>query len=168
MDETRAVEGKPHDGTTLSLPSDTDLLITREFAAPARLVFDALTRPEHVRRWWAPRSRGSIVSVELDFRVGGRWRFVMRANRGHEFGFSGRYLEIAAPTRLVYTEAFDAFPDTAATVTVTLTERAGTTTMASLSRYPSQAVRDQVVASGMESGMRESMLQLSEVVASTT
>lgn len=90
----------------------------------------------------------------------------MRSNRGLEVGFSGRYLEIESPTRLVYTEAFDPFPDAVAIVTATLTERDEKTTLSSLTRYPSRAVRDQVVASGMEPGMRESMRQLSEVVAS--
>ncbi|MBK7861424.1 MAG: SRPBCC family protein [Archangiaceae bacterium] len=164
MGETSTAEAEKNDGTTLLLPSDTDILIRRDFAAPAGLVFEALSKPELVKRWWAPRSRGAIVSVEVDFRVGGEWRFVMRTHRGAEVGFSGHYLEIESPTRIVHTEAFDAFPDAVATVTVTLTERAGKTTMESLSRYPSKAVRDQVVASGMESGMRESMRQLSDVV----
>jgi len=155
-----------NDGTTLELPSDTDILITRAFAAPAARVFDALTKPELVRRWWAPQSHGAIVSVEIDCRVGGKWRYVMKTRTGMEVGFSGSFLEIVRPTRLVNTEAFDPFPDAVATVTVTLTERAGMTTMTSHSRYPSRAVRDQVIESGMEHGMRESMVQLTGVVDS--
>lgn len=156
------------DGTTLELPSEREILITRSFQAPAELVFEALTKPEHVRRWWAPRSRGEILQCEIDFRVGGSWRYVMRAKPGFEVGFSGKYLEIEAPTRVVQTEIFDPFPDAAAIVTVQLSERDGRTTLTSRSLYPSQAVRDQVIASGMEDGMRESFRQLTEVVQSLT
>ena len=152
------------DGTTLELPSDREILITRSFDAPARIVFEAFTRPEHVRRWWAPRSRGEMLQCDIDFRVGGAWRFLMRARGGFEVGFSGVFLEIEAPHRVVQTENFDPFPDSPSTVTVLLAERAGTTTLTSRSLYPSKEIRDQVIASGMESGMRESMLQLTELV----
>lgn len=155
-----------HDGTTLELPGDNEIVITRSFAAPARLVFEALTTPELVRRWWAPRSRGEMTACEIDLRVGGSWRFAMRSARGVEVGFSGKYFEIDAPVRMVQSEIFDPFPDFPAMVTVTLTELAGRTTMTSRSVYPSQQVRDMVIASGMEGGMRESMVQLTEVVAS--
>jgi uncharacterized protein YndB with AHSA1/START domain len=155
-----------NDGTTLELPSDRELLITRSFRAPAARVLEALTRPEYVKRWWAPASRGSMVQCDIDFRVGGAWRFVMRTNSGDEVGFSGKYLEIDSPHRVVQTEIFDPFPDSAATVTLTLTEANGRTTMASRSLYPSREVRDMVIASGMEDGMRESMLQLDSVVLS--
>ena len=154
------------DGTVMALHGDDEVVITRTFAAPAALVFEALTTPELVRRWWAPRSRGTIVSVEIDRRVGGAWRYVMRTHDGHEVGFSGRFLEIDAPTRIVNTKVFDPFPDLPATVTVTLSERDGRTTMTSRSRYPSKEVRDMVVATGMEGGMRESMAQLDAVVTS--
>ncbi|APR85012.1 Putative glutathione S-transferase-related transmembrane protein [Minicystis rosea] len=155
-----------NDGTTLELPSDREILITRSFSAPTHLVFEAMTRPEHVKRWWSPRSRGVMLVCDIDLRVGGGYRYVMRTNDGMEVGFSGKYLEIDAPHRVVQTEVFDPFPDSPAMVTVTLTEHAGTTKLASLSRYPSKEVRDMVISTGMESGMRESMLQLSEVVAS--
>jgi uncharacterized protein YndB with AHSA1/START domain len=154
------------DGTTLELPAPCEIRITRTFDAPARIVCAAITRPEHVGRWWAPRSRGEMVSCDIDLRVGGKWRFVMKANHGFVVGFSGEYLELDAPHRIVQTEVFDPFPDAGAVVTVTLDERGGRTTLTSLSRYPSQAIRDQVIASGMEGGMRESYQQLTEVVAS--
>ena len=156
------------DGTTLELPSEREILITRSFPAPADLVFEALTKPEHVRRWWAPRSRGELLRCEIDFRVGGSWRYVMRTTQGVEVGFSGKFMEIEVPTRVVQTEIFDPFPDAAAIVTVRLSERAGYTTLTSRSLYPSQAVRDQVIASGMEGGMRESYRQLTEIVQSLT
>ncbi|HWB74206.1 MAG TPA: SRPBCC family protein [Nannocystaceae bacterium] len=153
------------DGTTLELPSDREILITRSFAAPAAMVFEAITKPEYIRRWWAPRSRGEMLACEVDLRVGGRWRFLMRANNGQEVGFSGEYFSIS-PTEIVQSEIFDPFPDSPARVTVTLTEKGGVTVLTNRSLYPSKEVRDMVVASGMEDGMRESMLQLSDVVAS--
>ncbi len=156
-----------NDGTTLELPTAREILISRSFAAPARLVFEAMTKPEHVKRWWAPASRGvSLVSCDIDFRVGGKWRYVMavRDNPEH-MAFSGEYLEIEAPRRVVQTERFEPLPD-AAQVTVTLTEKDGRTYFTSRSVYPSQEVRDMVIGTGMEQGMRESMLQLTEVVAS--
>lgn len=162
----KTTKSTQNDGTTLELPRDDEILITRSFDAPARLVWQAITKPELVKRWWAPATRGSIVSVDIDCRVGGAWRFVMKANGGDEVGFSGTYLEVQEPTRLVNTEIFDPFPESAAHVTVVLTEVGGKTTMTSRSRYPSAFVRDQVIASGMEGGMRESMVQLSAVVAS--
>jgi uncharacterized protein YndB with AHSA1/START domain len=154
----------PNDGTKLELPSDCEILISRAFNAPARIVFEAMTRPEHIRRWWAPRSRGEMLVCEVDFRVGGAWRYTMRTKGGFEVGFSGKFLEIDAPTRVVQTEIFDPFPDAPSVVTVLLTEAGGTTTLTSRVVYPSKAVRDQVIASGMEDGMRESYRQLTAVI----
>jgi uncharacterized protein YndB with AHSA1/START domain len=152
------------DGTHLELPADDQILITRSFAAPASVVFEAVTRPEHIRRWWAPKSRGEMISCAVDLRVGGEWRFSMRAHSGMVVEFFGTYREIVAPTRIVQTEIFAPFPDVVAVVTLTLTERDGKTTFASRSVYPSKAIRDQVLATGMEDGMRESHRQLTEVV----
>jgi uncharacterized protein YndB with AHSA1/START domain len=157
-----------NDGTTLTLPSDREILITRAFDAPARIVFEALTRPEHVRNWWAPKSRGAMLVCEIDFRVGGAWRYTMRTNDGYEVGFSGTFLEITAPSRVVQTEVFDPFPDAASTVTMELVEKDGKTTMTCRSLYPSAEIRDQVIATGMEDGMRESYRQLTDVVRSLT
>lgn len=154
------------DGTRVELPTDCEIVVTRTFAAPARLVFAAMSKPEHVRRWWAPRTRGEMTECTIDFRVGGAWRYAMRANGGMEVGFSGKYLEIDAPHRIVHTEIFDPFPDVVSVVTTTLVESAGTTSFTCVIRYPSKEVRDQVIATGMESGMRESYRQLDEVVRS--
>jgi uncharacterized protein YndB with AHSA1/START domain len=150
--------GRSNDNTTLELPSDTDILITHSFAAPIEVVYEALTQPQYVRRWWAPKTRGEMLSCEMDVRVGGKWRYVMRANAGFEVGFSGEYREIVAPHRIVCSEI--------SVVTLTLEQQGPVTLLRSLSHYPSKAVRDQVIASGMESGMRESYVQLDEVVAS--
>lgn len=154
------------DGTTLELPSDREILIARTFDAPARIVFEAITRPEHVRRWWAPRTRGEMLTCDVDLRVGGAWRYVMRTTSGMTIGFSGKILELDAPTRIVQTEIFDPFPDAVSVVTVTLTESGGKTRLQSRILYPSKEVREQVISSGMEPGMRESYLQLAELVGS--
>jgi uncharacterized protein YndB with AHSA1/START domain len=164
MPENRS--SSANDGTRVELPSDREILITRSFAAPARIVFEAMSKPEYVRKWWAPQSRGEMLVCEIDFRVGGAWRYVMRANSGFEVGFSGKFLEIVAPTRVVQTEIFDPFPDLGSVVTAELAEYEGATTLTSRCLYPSKEVRDQVLASGMEDGMRESYRQLSAVVSS--
>jgi uncharacterized protein YndB with AHSA1/START domain len=167
MAAASATREQSQDGTTLELPGDREILITRSFDAPARLVFAALTTPEHVRRWWAPRSLGvELVKCEIDLRVGGRWHYVMSHHGEVIPSFYGEFIEIGAPTRLVMTEVYEPFPDGGAHVTVTLTEQGGRTTMTNLSVYPSKEVRDAVIESGMERGMRESMLQLTELVAS--
>ncbi|HEX2734939.1 MAG TPA: SRPBCC family protein [Polyangiaceae bacterium] len=150
--------------TQLQLVGDTDIVITHSFAAPAEVVFEAITDPEHVKRWWAPKSRGEMLICEMDVRVGGKWRHVMRTNSGFEAGFSGEYREIAAPHRIVCTEVFDPFPQVVSLVTVTLEERAGVTTLTNHVSYPSREVRDQVLATGMEHGMRESYRQLHELI----
>ena len=153
------------DGTTLELPSAREILISRVFNAKASIVFEAVTKPEHIRRWWAPRSRGEMLTCEVDFEVGGKWRYTMRASSGFEIGFSGTFLEIQAPTKMVRTEIFDPFPDSVSTGTMLLVESGGQTKMTIRTVYPSQVVRDQVIASGMEDGMRESYRQLTEIIA---
>jgi uncharacterized protein YndB with AHSA1/START domain len=153
------------DATRLELPSEREILISRTFRAPASIVFEAVTKPEHVRHWWAPKSRGEMITCEVDFRVGGKWRYTMRAGRGFEVGFSGTFLEISAPTKVVQTEIFDPFPDAVSTVTMQLAETGAETTLTVRSVYPSREIRDQVIASGMEDGMRESYRQLAAVVA---
>lgn len=159
-------ENRKDDGTKMELVGDAEIRITRSFAAPAHIVFTALHEPRHVRRWWAPSSRGQMTRCDIDLRVGGSWRFEMRTVDGQLVGFHGTYLEIDAPHRVVCTEIFDPFPDAAATVTVTLVESGGRTTMTQSSVYPSREVRDIVIGTGMEDGMRESMAQLTDVVAS--
>lgn len=154
----------PQDGTTLSLPDDREILISRTFDAPRQLVFEAVTRPEHIRRWWAPKSRGEMTACEVDLRVGGAWRFAMRATQGFVVEFYGTYQEIDAPGRIVQTEIFAPFPAVVSVVTLTLTEVDGRTLLQSRSVYPSREIRDQVLGTGMEDGMRESYRQLVEVV----
>ncbi|UQU65665.1 SRPBCC family protein [Couchioplanes caeruleus] len=153
---------------TVTLPADNQILITREFNAPARLVWKAYTTPELIRRWWAGQ-RGTVTSVEVDLRVGGRWRYVMTANPGFEVAFHGEYREIQEPVRLVNTEAFEGIPDpdgNAALVTMTLTEKDGRTAMEMLVEHRDQEGRDAHVNSGMEGGMQEAMDALEELAAS--
>src|SRR5688572_5782943 len=108
----------PNDGTTVELVGEAEIHITRTFNAAASIVFDALHRPENVRRWWSPKSRGEMTVCEIDLRIGGSWRFQMRTMGGDVVGFHGTYLEVDAPRRVVSTEIFDPFPDAGATVTL--------------------------------------------------
>lgn len=152
----------------VTLPADTQILITREFGAPRHLVWRAYTEPDLVKRWWAG-NKGQVTSAEVDLRVGGRWRYVMTANGGFEVAFHGEFREIAAPERLVNTEAFEGVPDpdgTAGLVTVTLTEKDGRTYFEALCDYHDKAIRDMVIDSGMESGMQESYDALERVAVS--
>ena len=113
----------------LELPRDNEILLRREFAASKAHVYLAITTPELVRRWWAPRSRGEMTHCTIDLRVGGRWRYEMRTTTGFVVGFSGEYLEIDGPDRVVCTEVFDLAPDFPSMVTSTLEERGGRTTL---------------------------------------
>ena len=154
--------------TTMKLEGDRTIVIARAFDASARTVFDAITKPELVSRWWAPRSHGTIASCTADVRAGGSYRYVMKATGGQEVAFSGTYREVTPTSRLVYTSRFEGAPPGAgeAVVTVTLEERAGKTHVVHQEVYPSAAVRDAVLATGMEHGMREALEQLATVVQS--
>ena len=151
----------------LTLPTDREILMVREFDAPRDLVFKAYTTPELVKRWWAGR-RGSVTIVEIDLRVGGQWRYVMTANEGFEVAFHGEYREVSAPERLVNTEAFEGIPDpddNAALTTLTLTEKDGRTYFELLVEHKDQAGRDAHLNSGMEAGMQKSYDALERVAA---
>ncbi len=116
-----------------------------------------------MKRWWAG-DRGEVTEAQIDLRIGGRWRWVMTANGGFEVAFSGEYLEIDRPQRLVKTEVFELVPDAEAVSTTTFDESDGTTTMKILARYPSKEHRDAAIASGMEGGLQTSFNQLEELV----
>jgi uncharacterized protein YndB with AHSA1/START domain len=152
----------------VTLPSDTQILVTREFDAPRRLVWRAYTEPELIKRWWAGE-KGNVTSVEVDLRVGGRWRYVMQANGGFEVAFHGEYREIVQPERLVNTEAFEGIPEpdeNAALVTVTLNEKDERTFLEVLIESRNKEGRDAIVNSGMESGMQQSYDALEQVAIS--
>ena len=148
----------------VTLPADDQILITREFDAPRHLVYRAWTTPELVRRWWSGR-RGEMTLVEMDFRVGGAWRYVMIASGGHEVGFHGEYREIVPDERIVWTEVYEGAPEgEPALVTATFTEADGKTTLTLLTEVESMAVRDMIVESGMEVGVQEQMEILDEIL----
>jgi uncharacterized protein YndB with AHSA1/START domain len=152
----------------VTLPADNQILITREFNAPRRLVWKAYTTPDLVKRWWSGQ-KGTVTSADIDLRVGGRWRYVMVADGGFEVAFRGEFREIVPDERLVNTEIFEGIPDAddhAGLVTVTLTEKDGRTFMDMLSEYRDKTDRDAVIDSGMESGMQESMDALEHVAVS--
>jgi uncharacterized protein YndB with AHSA1/START domain len=150
----------------LTTPSDREITITRLFDAPRRLVFDAMTIPEHVRRWWGILDDNHSVTVcEIDLRVGGAWRFVGRGPEGEIPAFYGIYREIAPPERLVYTENFEPFPDAEAIVTQVLTEEGGKTRLTVTSLYPSLDVRDMVLKTGMDKGAALSYNRLDDVAS---
>jgi uncharacterized protein YndB with AHSA1/START domain len=149
----------------VTLPSATQILITREFDAPARLVYRAYTTPELIKRWWAGE-RGEVTSAEVDLRPGGTWRYVMIANAGFEVAFHGEYKEIIAAERIVTTDIFEGMPDAAALTTTTFAEKDGRTVLSMLIEHSSQENRDAHVNSGMEGGMQESMTKLEQVARS--
>lgn len=135
----------------VTLPSDTEILLTREFDAPAPLVYKAMTTPEYVRRWWNCMDHKMPV-CEIDLRVGGAWRFVTVDDSGTEYGFHGVYKEIVEPTRLVHTEIFEMFPTTEVLVTITLEPKGGKTLVKSHTQCPNKETRDGIIQSGMETG----------------
>ena len=152
----------------LTFPSDTQILITREFAAPKHLVYRAVTEPELVKRWWNAK-RGEVTTCEIDLREGGKWRYVMQTPDGFEVAFHGEYREIIPNERVVTTEAFEGAPepdDNATVNTMTLTEQDGRTTLSVLVDCPSPQVRDAIVESGMEAGLQDAYDLLEEVAIS--
>ena len=100
---------------TLSFPSDTELVVSRDFAYPPELVWQASTTPEIVKQWWGIAPRDQFVVCDIDLRVGGSWRYVFRDEQGNEDGFSGRFLELDAPHRSVQTEQYEPMPGSAST-----------------------------------------------------
>jgi uncharacterized protein YndB with AHSA1/START domain len=148
---------------TITTPSDREIRMTRLFNAPRRLVFEAMSKPEHVRRWWGNLDAQHTVPVcEIDFRVGGAWRFVNRFPQG-EATFYGIYREIVPPERTVHTEIFALYPDQESVVTTVLTEENGQTRMTVTVIYPSLVVRDMVIKSGMARGAAISYDRLEDV-----
>ena len=150
---------------TVTLPSDTEILITREFDAPRHLVYKAWTTPELVERWWSGK-QGEMESVEIDLRVGGRWRYVMTTSSGDEIAFNGEYREIVENERLVHTEVFEAMPGDGAINVVTFADADGRTRLELLVQCETKETRDGIIESGMEVGMQEQMDLLEELAVS--
>jgi uncharacterized protein YndB with AHSA1/START domain len=146
----------------VALPSDLEIVMTRTFAAPRELVFEAHTKPEHNTRWWGPRAHDMPV-CEMDFRPGGAWRFVQQAG-GEEYVFHGTYLEIVPPERIKWTFAWEGMPGHPVTETMVLREKDGKTTLTTTSVYASKEDRDGMLQAGMEGGASESFDRLEELL----
>jgi uncharacterized protein YndB with AHSA1/START domain len=148
----------------VTTPTDREVVMTRVFDAPRRLVFDAFSKPELLKKWFGPRGY-SLVVCEVDLKVGGGFRFVLRGPDGKDMGMRGVYREIVPPERSVHTESFDDFPGESQ-VTAVFIEHGGKTTLTVTVLYPSQEVRDAVLQSGMEHGAAESYDKLAELLPS--
>ncbi len=149
----------------VTTPSDREVVLTRVFDAPRRLVFDAFSKPELLKRWFGPRGF-SLVLCEVDLRLGGGFRFVLRSPDGKEMGMRGVYREIVPPERTVHMESFDDYPGVESQVTAVFVEQGGKTTLTATVLYPSKEVRDAVIKSGMEHGAAETYDRLAELLAS--
>jgi uncharacterized protein YndB with AHSA1/START domain len=154
-------------GTTVERTSDRVLVVTRTLNAKARFVYEAWTQPELLQRWWAPRSRGvTLFSCEADVRVGGRYRYVFGRDPKQTMAFSGTYTEVVPAVRVVCTQVFEPMPAAGeAIVTAAFEEKDGKTTLVLTQLFPSKEALDGAVASGMESGMRETFEQLEALVS---
>jgi uncharacterized protein YndB with AHSA1/START domain len=162
MDAKRESEPAPMKSrTTVERKSERELVITRTFDGPARIVFEAWTKPELIKRWWAPKSTGmSLLSCETDVRVGGSYRLVFGHEASKPMAFFGRYIEVTPHSRLVWTNDES---EEGAVTTVTFEEKAGKTLLVMHERYPSKEALDAALA-GMEGGMRETFEQLDELL----
>lgn len=156
---------------TVTLPTDTQILITRGFAAPKHLVYEAFTTPEYIKRWWHAK-RGETTLVEVDLRVGGKWRYVMLTADGEEVGFHGEYREIVPNERIVSTEVYEGIPqvedepEEGTLNTSTFTETDGRTTLTILVEAGSQETRDAIIDSGMEDGLQDALELLEQLAVS--
>jgi uncharacterized protein YndB with AHSA1/START domain len=146
---------------TLTTPSDTEIQMTRVFDAPRELVFEAHSSAEHMKNWWGPR-KYEVVSAEVDFRPGGKWRIVHRGPEGDEHGFRGEFREIVPPERIVWTFEYEGAPGQIAVETLTLEERDGKTTLIARSDAGSKEARDAVLETGMAEGAEETWDRLAE------
>ena len=170
MHATKENEPASMNRTGVERRSDHELVVTRTVNGPARLLFEAWTKPELLKRWWAPCSLGvSLLVCDADVRVGGSYRYVFGRDARHPMAFSGVYTNVTPYSTLVYTQIFEPLRDAGeAIVTVTFDEHRGKTRLVLRELYPSKEALDGAVASGMEHGIRETMEQLDQLVASLT
>lgn len=150
-----------NNGITLTLPSDTEIVMSRVFDAPASLVWEAHSKCEHVKQWWA---RGNEMSCDMDFREGGTYRFIEHAPDGNDYAFRGEYQEIVTGQRIVQTFEFEGMPGAVALETLTFEERDGKTTVTSRADYRTKENRDGMLSSGMETGAAESWNALEQLL----
>jgi uncharacterized protein YndB with AHSA1/START domain len=155
----------------VTLPTDEQILITREFDAPKDLVYKVWTTPELVKRWWSAK-RGQMTVAEIDLRPGGKWRYVMIADEGaFEVAFHGEYREIVPNERIVSTEIYEGAPPMEGTEEGTLntamfSEQDGRTTLTILVQAPNKQVRDAIIESGMEDGLQDALDLVEELATS--
>lgn len=155
----------------ITLPSDTEIVMTYTFDAPRALVYEAMTEVEHIRNWWGPR-RYALIVAESDLRVGGAWRFVERTEDGGgndcgvEHPFKGEWRELSPPERISFTQIYDVppFNESAVLITIVLTETTGKTLMTETMTFDSKEARDGMLQSGMEGGAQESMERLTDLL----
>lgn len=158
----RGTVGNRHGSAVVTTPSDTEILITRQFDAPAALIFRAWTEPDLVKQWWGFET-GKWLVCDVDLRVGGQWRWVVMEG-DMEVAFHGEFREIDAPHRLVATEIYEGAPDAGALNIITLEEVDGVTTLTTLVQHENKEQRDAVIESGMEGGMQVSMNRMEDLV----
>jgi uncharacterized protein YndB with AHSA1/START domain len=151
--------------TTLSLPSDREILMTRKFDAPREVVWEAITDPDLIPQWWGFRRDATEVR-KMDVRPGGQWRYITHTSGGEVIEFHGTYREVVAPEKLVYSFLFGDMPEGDGFVEITLVEKDGVTELRDRGVFPSKEERDAIIASGMEAGARETYERLAELVAS--
>jgi uncharacterized protein YndB with AHSA1/START domain len=163
------MEATGNRSATVTLPTDDQILITREFDAPKHLVYKAWTTPDLVSRWWNAK-RGEVTIAEIDLRVGGTWRYVMVADDGSEVGFHGVYREIVPNERVVSTEVYEGASEAeqgeGTLNTATFEEADGRTTLTILVQAPSKEIRDAIIESGMEDGLQDALDLLEQVAIS--
>ncbi len=165
----------PSKTVDVTLPSDREVRVSRVFNAPARLVFDFHTKPDLLKRWLLGPPGWHMPVCEIDLRVGGRCRYRWRSDDGrNEFGSTGEYREVVAPSRIVHTEVMEGIPTAtpddpsgAAIITMTLVEKAGKTTLTTTMLFPTKEIRDQAVATGMTDGMGQSYDRMEEILRET-
>jgi uncharacterized protein YndB with AHSA1/START domain len=168
MQQARTDESTTRNETIVERTADRELVVTRTFNAPAHIVFDAWTKPELLKRWWAPKSFGvSLFECESELRVGGTYRYAFGRDPKNPEVFSGRYVEVDPPSRLVLTQVYERMSDAGeAVVTATFEESQGRTRLTLHQLFPSKEALEGALASGMEPGMRVTLDQLDALVAS--
>lgn len=150
----------------LELPSDTTIQMARSFNAPKHLLFEAHSKPEHLRRWWGQRDAPLSV-CDVDFRVGGKWRFVQRSmGSGEEFAFHGEFREIIPDERITWTFEFEGMPGHVSVERLSFIDHPEGTLLVSLATFDSKEDRDAMLESGMEAGAAESLDRLGELLGS--
>jgi uncharacterized protein YndB with AHSA1/START domain len=150
--------------TTLTLPSDREILMTKKFEAPREVVWEEITDPDLIPRWWG-FARDTTEVKKMDVRKGGHWQFITHTSGGEVVDFHGTYREVVAPEKLVYSFLFGDMPEGDGFVEITLIEKDGVTELRDRGVFNSKEERDAVIATGMESGARETYERLSELVA---